>query len=159
MLFRSTMKLNIHPISELQLEELHLGAEEKDEKSTDQKRKLLAMNGSQKHPGLSDCVEIKEEAARGRFGVAKRWLFNPLLHGTLISVNGNSEFWIYNIFSQGNSGWGGPSQRKCNSRQAKSRSDNPSLRILPQVICNGKPISTCREVGRGGYLDMLNILA
>ena len=74
MRFRSTMKLNIHPISELQLEELHLGAEEKDEKSTDQKRILLAMNGSQKHPGLSDCVEIKDEAARGRFGVAKRCL-------------------------------------------------------------------------------------
>ena len=42
MRFRSTMKLNIHPISELQLEELHLGAEEKDEKSSDQKKKLLA---------------------------------------------------------------------------------------------------------------------
>ena len=89
MRFRSTMKLNIPfhfrnfffrtfhfipPISELQLEELHLGSEEKDEKYSDQKKKLLAMNASQRHPGLSDCVEIKEEAARGRFGVAKRYL-------------------------------------------------------------------------------------
>ena len=66
------MKEIIHPISELQLEEMQLGAEEKDETSINPKRKLLAMNASQKHPGLSDCVEIKEEALRGRFGVAKR---------------------------------------------------------------------------------------
>ena len=35
-------------------------------------------------------------------GVALEWrkgayFLNPLLHGTLISVNGNSEFWIYNV--------------------------------------------------------------
>ena len=93
-------------------------------------------------------------------GVALEWrkgtyVLNPLLHGTFNI--GKWKFSILDIkyffFLQGNSGWGGSNHRKCNSRQAKSRSDNPSLRILPQVICNGIPISTCREVGRGGYLD------